>query len=76
MKIKTWYTKQFKTDELGHEIAENATFEGLFEALDNYKDVYKYIGVADSLVRERVFQKLAEIMQVEYSYIYEQWLRA
>ena len=76
MNIKKWYVEEFKSDELGREISDNATFEGLFEALDNYKDVYKYIGVADSVIRGRIFEKLAEIMQVDYNYIYEQWLKA
>jgi len=56
---------------------ENATFEGLFETLDSYKDVYEYIfnnGYGDSVVRERVFSKLASIMDVDYSEVYEQWL--
>lgn len=46
----------------------------MFIALDTYKDVYELIGVGDSLVRERLFRRLAEIMEVDYNYIYQQWL--
>ena len=72
--IKDWYTQEYPTDELGVEINSEATFEGLFETLDRRKDVYNYIGVGDSIVRERAFRKLAEIIGADYQYIYEQWL--
>ena len=75
MTIKNYYTQTFFTDELGNEINANATFEGLFYELDNYKDVYKYIGVCDSIVRERIFEKLANVIGVNYEYIYSQWLK-
>lgn len=76
MNIRNYYVSTFPTDELGIEINPNATFEGLFRELDNYGDVYEYIGVGDSLVRERVFEKLAEIMGVTYDEVYSQWLLA
>lgn len=74
--IKEFYTSIYPTDELGNEIDANATFNGLFKTLDTYKDVYNYIGVADSIIRERIFEKLAEIMAVDYDEIYQQWLMA
>lgn len=61
---------------MGEDIDSEATFEGLFHVLDRYGDVYEYIGVVDSLVRERVFEKLAEIMQVTYDEVYDQWAMA
>lgn len=73
-KVKTWYMEQYNTDELGQEIKEDITFYDIFYALDRHKDVYEVLGVDDSIVRERVFEKLAEIMQCDYNYIYEQWL--
>lgn len=76
MTIKNYYTQTFFTDELGNEINANATFEGLFYELDNYQDVYKYIGVCDSIVRERIFEKLANVIGVNYEYIYSQWLKS
>ena len=74
MTIKEYYTSTYANDELGLEIDSKATFEGLFYALDSYKDVYEYIGVNDSVIRERVFEKLSQIMQCDYEYIYNQWL--
>jgi hypothetical protein len=75
-KIKEWYIKEYPTDELGVEINNDITFYDLFVVLDTYKDVYEALNVWDSIVRERVFNKLAEIMNVDYGYIYEQWLKA
>lgn len=75
-KIKEWYIKEYPTDELGVEINNKITFKDLFIVLDTYKDVYEALNVWDSIVRERVFDKLAKIMNVDYDYIYEQWLKA
>ena len=76
MKIKDYYVSEFPTDDLGVEINPEATFDGLFYVLDNYSDVYEYLGVYDSVVRERVFEKLAEVMGVPYNEVYDQWLLA
>lgn len=75
-KIKEWYIKEYPTDELGIEINDEITFNDLFVVLDTRKDVYEALGVGDSIIRERVFGKLADIMKVDYDYIFEQWLRA
>jgi hypothetical protein len=75
-KIKEYYLSNYPTDELGNEIHAKATFIGLFEVLDTYKDVYNYIGVHDSIIRERIFEKLANEMGVDYNEIYNQWLLA
>ena len=73
--IKEWYLKTYPTDELGEELNGRATFYDLFEALDNYQDVYNLFGIGDTIIRERIFEKLAEIMECPYEEIYNQWLR-
>jgi hypothetical protein len=74
--IREFYLSNYPTDELGNEIHTKATFIGLFEVLDTYKDVYNYIGVHDSIIRERIFEKLANEMGIDYNEIYNQWLLA
>jgi hypothetical protein len=74
--IKKFYTENFSSDESGLEINENATFQGLFQVLDNYDDVYEYIGICDSLVRERIFWELSKVMEVNYQIVYDQWMKA
>lgn len=72
--VKEWYLKNYSNDDLGQEIDENITFYDIFYTLDRRKDVYNTIGVDDSIIRERIFEKLADVMQCDYNYIYEQWL--
>lgn len=76
MTIREFYLEAYPTDDLGNEINPHATFEGLFETLDRYGDVYEYIGVGDSIIRERCFEQLAHIMDCPYDEIYEQWMMA
>ena len=72
--IKKWYLENYPADDLGEELKNNITFYDLFDALDNYQDVYDFIGVGDSLIRERLFEKLSKIMKCDYDEIYYQWL--
>lgn len=74
-KLRDFYVREYPTDELGPEINPDADFEGLFETLDHYRDVYEYIGVEDSIVRERLFSRLAKVMDCDYGYVYDQWLQ-
>ena len=75
MNIKEFYLNTYPTDELGVELIETTTFVGLLDVLhNNTKDVYAYIGVGDSIVRERVFERLAEILEMPYDYVYNLWL--
>ena len=72
--VRDWYMKEYPTDELGAEIKENLTFEDVFDALDRHQDFYDLIDVGDSIVRERIFKELADIMGTDYDYVYNQWL--
>lgn len=69
--IREWYMNAYPTDELGCELYDDVTFAELSNDLGN---VYDVIGVGDSLIRERIFSKLSELMNVDYSYVYKQWL--
>jgi len=74
MTLQSFYCDAYPTDELGPEINENAHFVGLLNELYTGGDVYQYIGVDDSIVRERLFGKLASSLEVRYDYIYQLWL--
>ena len=73
--IKEYYVENFPTDTLGLELNETPTFPGLLNQLIVNGDVYRYIGVSDSVVRERLFEKLAETLNVSYDYVYNLWLK-
>ena len=60
-KLKNWYTKKYPTDDLGEEISATATFKDLWDCLHNNGDVYKIIGVGDSVIRERLFDQISEM---------------
>ena len=75
MNIKEYYVKEYPTDELGVELKDNATFIGLLDTLHTEGDVYEYIGVEDSMVRERLFWELTSILDRPYDYVYALWLK-
>lgn len=72
--IKQWYRINYPDDDLGNELNDAVTFEDLWNGLHNGSDVYEIIGVADSIIRERLFEHLAEIYGVDYDYVYKKWL--
>jgi hypothetical protein len=74
MNIKQFYLESYPTDDLGIEINENANFVGLLNELHIGGDVYEYIGVGDSIIRERLFENLAESLGTSYDYVYNLWL--
>ena len=74
MLIKEFYLNNYPTDELGVELNENTNFTGLLNELVTNNDIYGYIGVGDSIIRERLFEKLSEILNCSYHYVYDLWL--
>ena len=75
MTIKEFYLNEYPTDELGVEINKDATFVGLLWMLQTKpRDVYDFLGVFDSIVRERVFEELSKQLRLSYTTIYEMWL--
>jgi hypothetical protein len=76
MRVKEFYTKKYPTDNLGVKICDSATFAGMLDCIIAKQCIYTYIGVSDSLVRERLFEKLATILEVSYDTIYGMWTDA
>ena len=74
MNIKQFYLKNYPTDELGIELKDDTNFTGLLNELITNNDVYEYIGVGDSIIRERLFMELSEILKCSYDYVYNLWL--
>ena len=74
MTIREYYLEAYPTDELGVELNETPTFPGLLNQLIVDGDIYRYIGVGDSIVRERLFAKLADELKVSYDYVNNLWL--
>ena len=72
--VKEYYSEAFASDEIGEDLIEEITFLDVFQCLNNYRDFYATIGVTDSVVRERIFDRLANIMGVDYDVVYKRWL--
>ena len=75
MTIREYYLTKYPTDELGVELNQTPTFAGLLNQLIVGGDVYRYIGVSDSIIRERLFEGLAEELNVNYDYVYDLWIK-
>lgn len=73
-KIRDFYMEAYPTDELGQEINGGVDFNDAYECLQVGYDFYAFLGVSDSLVRERVFDALATLMGCSYDHIYYRWL--
>ena len=74
MNVREFYVKNYPSDDLGIGINPEATFDGLVQTLNRCGDVYEYLYVYDSIVRERLFEKLSEILNCKYEVIYQRWL--
>lgn len=70
--IRVWYAENYPTDDLGKDLAD-VSFKDFFCAVATNK-VYETMGVADSLVRERLFEHLSNLIKKPYSFIYDMWL--
>lgn len=71
--IRDWYASTYPDDDLGMNLSD-ITFHDLHTGISQGLDVYDHIGVGDSIVRERLFDRLAEIKRVTYDDIYNLWL--
>ena len=75
MNIKKWYVETYPTDEMACELYSHTDFLGLYHALVEKNDIYGFLGATDSIIRERVFLKLSELLKVEYDYTYNLWIK-
>lgn len=74
-RVRDWYKGAFPTDEWAIDgMNRIVTFQDVYECLCLQYNVESVLGVSDSIVRERVFEKLSELMGCEYDYVYEQWM--
>ena len=74
MTIREFYVAKYPTDDMGDGINPTATFAGLLNQLIVGGDVYEYLSAYDSIIRERLFEGLAEELNVKYDYVYDLWI--
>lgn len=77
--IKDYYEFTYPNDtDMIEFLNEESTFLDLFGALQDKDNVYEVMfinGHGDSIVRERCFERLSEILDVEYKVIYNMWMK-
>ena len=77
--IKSWYLKEYPSDDVGETLSDTATFLELNNLLNSGKgkDVYELLGGdSDTIVRERCFEKLCQLTDQTYDTVYNKWLHA
>lgn len=73
-KLRDYYMAMYPTDALGERINEETTFGDLEDCINQKGCVYDLFGVGDSIIRERLFKALADIMGCSYNYLYMKWV--
>lgn len=73
--ISNWFCTEHPNDTLGEEIDTNVTFLDLLVCLRNGSDVYNFLGVCDSFIREILFHKLSQISGIDIDTIYKMWYK-
>lgn len=75
--VRNWYLENYPTDDMGVEINESITFTELGLVLMAKRNFYEAVGNGiDSIIRERIFEKLSQELSVDYCVIYNMWLSA
>lgn len=72
--VRDWYMTAYPGDDLGAKIDPRLTFDDALNAVPSGGGFYDALGVGDSIVRERVFQKLADLNHIEYATIHDAWV--
>ena len=73
--VRGWYEEAYPTDRLGRDFPADVTFWDCADSLNSGRGIYRLLGGAvDSVVRGRIFTKLAEIFGVERDSVYLLWM--
>lgn len=67
--VGAWYKGRWPDDPMGDDIEKCVSWSDLLERMRCGKNFYDIIGVGDSVIRERCFEHLAELMIVPYEVI-------
>lgn len=71
--VREWYMREFADDPMGERLRQNLTWADLLERMRCGENFHEIINVCDTVVRERIFTRLAEMLLVPYEVIYQLW---
>lgn len=70
--VRAWYMETYPADSLGVEIIPRMTFEHLRKWINRHTaDIYDLLEVQDSVVGNRVMEKMSQLYNVPYNVVYE-----
>ena len=72
--LRDWYKKEYKDDDLGNELPSDTLAMVLAALFNNPEEFEENYCADDSVVRERIFNKLADLCDEDYDTFYEYWL--
>lgn len=75
-KIKEWYALNHPEETYTQYLNGKITFGKLWEGMKKRKDFYRMVGFADSLIRENIFQELANRLNITYKEVQTLWLES
>lgn len=71
--LRDWYMRAYPEDPLGSKIKPVVTLDDVLSRLRDGGDFYDFVGVCDSVVRERVFVELCDRYGFSYDDLYDCW---
>ena len=74
--LKKWYKERYPSDTMAEQLNAEVSMLDVLDGMIAGRDIYDIIEAIDSLIRERIFQKLSEVMGVSYIIIYSLWLES
>ena len=74
--VRSWYMFAYPSDNLGSHIKADITMRDVFNNLTSTykKDIYEIIGMGDSIIRKRIFERLSIVYGMDYDRIYDLWI--
>lgn len=73
--VRDFYLAEYPTDDLGPSLIPDVTFKDVVSCINKGQDLYDTVGQnIDTVIRERIFSKIAELLDVDYLSVYHKWL--
>ncbi|MGN0764853.1 MAG: zincin-like metallopeptidase domain-containing protein [Christensenellales bacterium] len=69
--VSKWYQDNYPDDDMGKDINTAIVFDDILNRESEFSTI---VGVSDSVIRERIFNELANRANVPYEEIYDRWL--